>query len=46
VLEPHVGGTYRIDMRAPDGSLIPVACYSAWGLTFDRRRSWIPFHAR
>jgi uncharacterized protein YndB with AHSA1/START domain len=25
VLEPRVGGAYRIDMRAPDGSLIPVA---------------------
>jgi uncharacterized protein YndB with AHSA1/START domain len=25
VLEPHVGGRYRIDMSAPDGSLIPVS---------------------
>ena len=25
LLEPRVGGRYRIDMRAPDGSLIPVS---------------------
>jgi uncharacterized protein YndB with AHSA1/START domain len=25
LLEPHVGGRYRIDMCAPDGSLIPVS---------------------
>jgi uncharacterized protein YndB with AHSA1/START domain len=25
LLEPHVGGRYRIDMYAPDGSLIPVS---------------------
>lgn len=25
LLEPHVGGQYRIDMCAPDGSIIPVS---------------------
>jgi uncharacterized protein YndB with AHSA1/START domain len=25
LLEPRVGGRYRVDMRAPDGSLIPAA---------------------
>jgi uncharacterized protein YndB with AHSA1/START domain len=25
LLEPHVGGRYRIDMCAPDGSIIPVS---------------------